>query len=148
MKQVRKEVKQAKQEARRRKEAEEAGIDSDEEEKQQNLRAVLQFDLTDKIKEGQPLSDSEQEEVDEQILGKDTTQALAEFKARALNKEELADKIRAKKLTHEQLLQFLEDESYEVQTQAEIKLMKFFQNSDTNDDLFMADLLELDEDER
>ena len=33
MKQVRKEVKQAKQEARRRKEAEEAGIDSDEEEK-------------------------------------------------------------------------------------------------------------------
>lgn len=79
------------------------------------------------------------------FLGKDTTQALAEFKARALNKMELADKIRGNKLTHEQLLQFIEDESYEVQTQAEMKLMKFFQNSESNDDLFMADMLDLGE---
>ena len=70
MKQVRKEISKAKREAIERQEAEAAGS---EEEKSQNLKAVLCFDLNEKIKENQPLSDSEQEEVDEQILGKDTT---------------------------------------------------------------------------
>ena len=70
MKQVRKEIAKAKREAQERQEAEAAGS---EEEKSQNLKAVLCFDLNEKIKENQPLSDSEQEEVDEQILGKDTT---------------------------------------------------------------------------
>ena len=107
MAQVRKEIQQAKREARLRQEAEEAGLDANEEAKSQELQNVLIFDVNEKLKDGQLLSESEQEEVDEMFLGKDTTQALAEFKARALNKMELADKIRGNKLTHEQLLQFI-----------------------------------------
>ena len=73
MAQVRKEIQQAKREARLRQEAEEAGLDAKEEAKSQELQNVLIFDVNEKLKEGQLLSDSEQEEVDELFLGKDTT---------------------------------------------------------------------------
>ena len=73
MAQVRKEIQQAKREARLRQEAEEAGLDANEEAKSQELQNVLIFDVNEKLKEGQLLSDSEQEEVDELFLGKDTT---------------------------------------------------------------------------
>ena len=44
-----------------------------------------------KITDDKPLSDSEQEEVDEQITGQNTTRQFAEYKARALGDIELAD---------------------------------------------------------
>ena len=47
-----------------------------------------------KLNEDKPLSDSEQEEIDEQICGQNTTRQFAEYKARALGDLELADKIR------------------------------------------------------
>lgn len=59
MAQVRKEIQQAKREARLRQEAEEAGLDANEEAKSQELQNVLIFDVNEKLKDGQLLSESE-----------------------------------------------------------------------------------------
>ena len=88
MKQIRKQVALAKRNGTYR--AGEDGEDGDS-------KAVYDpsaFDAQMKLNEDKPLSDSEQEEIDEQICGQNTTRQFAEYKARALGDLELADKIR------------------------------------------------------
>ena len=69
------------------------------------------FDVNQKIKEDKPLSDSEQEEIDEQLTDANTTKQLAEFKARALNDIVMAEKIKENLLSHDEILKYLDDES-------------------------------------
>lgn len=57
------------------------------------------------------MSDSEQEEIDEQLTGFNTTKQMAEFKARALGEEDIADKIRANGMAHKELLKYLDEKS-------------------------------------
>ena len=64
-----------------------------------------------KITDDKPLSDSEQEEVDEQITGQNTTRQFAEYKARALGDIELADQIRNNQLGHKAILAYMDDDT-------------------------------------
>lgn len=69
------------------------------------------FDPAMKLQEDKPLSDSEQEEIDEQICGQNTTRQFAEYKARALGDLDLADKIRNGQLGHKAILAYMDDDS-------------------------------------
>ena len=64
-----------------------------------------------KFDEDKDMSDSELEEIEEQLTGQTTIRQLAEFKARALGDNETADKIRDIGMTHKELLEYIEDET-------------------------------------
>jgi len=67
------------------------------------------------------MSESELEEIQEQLSGDQTTKQLAEFKARALGDLQLADHIRSSKFTHQQLMEYLEDETVLKSLPAQVK---------------------------
>ena len=104
MKQIRKQVSHAKRE----------GKYAGEGEKGEDGKAVYDpsiFDVQLKINDDKPLSDSEQEEIDEQITGQGTTRQFAEYKARALGDIEMADRIRNNQLGHKAILEYMDDET-------------------------------------
>ena len=57
------------------------------------------------------MSDSELEEIEEQLTGQTTIKQLAEFKARAIGDNATADKVRNNEFTHKELLEYIQDES-------------------------------------
>ena len=57
------------------------------------------------------MSDSELEEIEEQLTGQTTVKQLAEFKARSFGDNTTADKVRNNEFTHKELLEYIYDES-------------------------------------
>lgn len=64
-----------------------------------------------KIGDDEEMSDSELEEIEEQLTGQTTIRQLAEFKARGIGDEETANKVRNNELSAKQMLEYIEDES-------------------------------------